>query len=160
MEMRKLAPPKTSNPANNIVPARIFAAKQAQKPKINFEELVERQRDHNFLQKLIKQHHNDETYQTHNVVSRTKAQQNNLLQESDNAWPEQQLEQEEVTDITNDNNVEAQQPIQTTNEANQDSREYEIMNSGHNLQTDELSDWDDDIPDTKPKHQPAQVQHV
>ena len=50
-----------------------------------------------------------------------------------------------------------QQPIQTTNEANQDSREYEIMNSGLNQQTDELSDWDDDIPDTKPKQQPAQV---
>ena len=48
MEMRKLAPPKTSNPAHNIVPARIFQ-KQAQRPKVNFEELVERQRDHNFL---------------------------------------------------------------------------------------------------------------
>ena len=49
MELRKLAPIKTSNPTVNILPAKFFQAKQAEKEKINFEELIERQRDHTFL---------------------------------------------------------------------------------------------------------------
>ena len=54
MNLRKLAPPKTAKQSYNINPTRIFFVKQDEKPKVDFEELVERQRDHNFLKRLIK----------------------------------------------------------------------------------------------------------
>ena len=42
MNLRKLAPPKTAKQSYNINPARIFYVKQDEKPKVDFEELVER----------------------------------------------------------------------------------------------------------------------